>query len=198
MHDGIITLGQSLPETVLPAYFPADRSEGQITLPQSGKWTVLVYYPADFTFVCPTELADYARYHEKLAGLGVALIGISTDTVFTHKAWLDAEKMLAEVKFPLAADHAGRLARRLGIYNEEDGTALRGTFVIDPEGVLRAQEITWYDVGRSAAELVRQIEAFQFVAANPGVACPAGWKPGRKVLRPGLELVGRVGEELAA
>ncbi len=193
----ILRVGEKLEAVSLPTYFPARQEDGALILPVAGKWTVLVYYPADFTFVCPTELADFARYQDLLQEMGVELVGISTDTVFTHKAWLDTEKLLAAVRYPLAADHTGQLARRLGIYNEEDGTALRGTFVFDPEGTLRAQEITWYDVGRNAGEMVRLVEALQYVHANPGVACPASWKPGDKVLEPGMKLVGRVGDALA-
>jgi len=195
----MVRIGDRFPAFELPTYFPAERRDGVLRLQDlldAGKWVVLVYYPADFTFVCPTELADYGRLYDEFRDLGAEVVGVSTDTVFTHKAWLEAEKLLADVTYPLAADHTGRLARRLGIYNEEDGTALRGTFVIDPDGHLRAVEITWYDVGRNAAETLRQLEAFQYVRNNPGVACPAGWKPGAKVLQPSIEIAGHVAEAL--
>ena len=197
--EGILRVGEHVPDFELPTYFPASNSDGVLKLRDllnAGKWVVLVYYPADFTFVCPTELADYGRLYDRFRELGAELVAASTDTVFTHKAWVEAEKLLRDVKYPMLADHTGWLARRLGIYNEEDGTALRGTFIVDPDGYLRAQEITWYDVGRNAAETLRLLEALQYVRSHPGAACPAGWKPGARTLRPGIDLVGRVGEEL--
>ena len=195
----VLRIGDRFPEITLPAYFPDRGEEGTIDFAQlsaEGKWVVLVFYPADFTFVCPTELADFARFQDELKARDVVLVGVSTDTVYTHKAWLESEKLLKDVRFPLAADHTGHLARLLGIYNEEDGTALRGTFIVDPEGYLRAFEVTWYNVGRNAEETVRLIDAFKFVRENPDAACPAGWRPGQKTLRPGLDLVGHVYEAL--
>ncbi len=195
----MVRVGDRFPGFELPTYFPATGRDGVLKLQDlldAGKWVVMVYYPADFTFVCPTELADYGRLYERFRELGAEVVGVSTDTVFTHKAWLETEKLLAGVRYPLAADHTGELARQLGIYNEEDGTALRGTFVIDPDGHLRAMEVTWYDVGRNAEETLRQLEAFQYVRAHPGAACPAGWKPGAKALTPDISIAGRVAEAL--
>ncbi|OPX04669.1 hypothetical protein B1A75_02125 [Geobacillus sp. LEMMY01] len=199
MSDGKIFMkvGDVVPDITLPAYFPETKMEGTIQIGPSStpkQWKVLVYYPADFTFVCPTELADFARYYREFQSVKTEVIGISTDTVYTHKAWLDSEKLLSDVRFPMAADHNGHLARLLNIYNEADGTAMRGTFIIDPDGVLRAQEVTWYDVGRNAQETLRLLEAFQYVRENPGSACPAGWMRGKKTLRPGMDIVGRVYE----
>ncbi|MBT9282572.1 MAG: peroxiredoxin [Hydrogenibacillus schlegelii] len=197
--QAVLKLGDALPDIALPAYFPETKADGTIHLGPSApekRWTILVYYPADFTFVCPTELADFARHHNAFRALGAEVVGVSTDTVYTHKAWLESERLLSEVRFPLAADHNGRLARLLNIYNEADGTALRGTFLVDPDGILRAQEVTWYDVGRNAEETLRLLEAFEFVRNNPGVACPAGWRKGQKYLKPGMELVGKVAEAL--
>ncbi|GBD42100.1 Alkyl hydroperoxide reductase subunit C [bacterium HR39] len=197
--SGVVRVGDAFPKFELPAYFPAEKRDGVLKLEDvtgAGKWLVMVYYPADFTFVCPTELADYARLYDGFRGQEAEVVGVSTDTVFTHKAWLETEKLLRDVRYPLAADHTGTLARQLGIYNEEDGTTLRGTFVVDPDGVLRAVEITWYDVGRNAAETLRQLEAFRYVRAHPGVACPAGWQPGSRVLRPSIDIAGHVAEAL--
>ncbi len=197
----MVRVGDRFPDFELPTYFPAEKRDGTLglrSLIEAGKWVVMVYYPADFTFVCPTELADYGRLYARFRELGAELVGVSTDTVFTHKAWLETEKLLRDVTFPLAADHTGALARRLGIYNEEDGTALRGTFVVDPDGHLRAMEVTWYDVGRNAEETLRQLEAFQYVRAHPGAACPAGWKPGARVLRPDIAIAGHVAEALGS
>lgn len=194
-----VRVGQRVPDFTLPAYFPATDSEGEVSLSEfvrQGKWVVLVFYPADFTFVCPTELADYGTRYEAFRALNAEVVGVSADTVYVHKAWLQAESLLRGVRYPLASDRTGKVARLLGVYDEATGNALRGTFIIDPQGFLRTAEITWYDVGRNAEETLRQLEAFQFVLANPGTACPASWKPGAKVLKPGLDLVGRVGEEL--
>ncbi|BDG61363.1 peroxiredoxin [Caldinitratiruptor microaerophilus] len=194
-----VRVGAQVPDFVLPAYFPETGEQGEVRLQeykQQGKWVVLVFYPADFTFVCPTELADYARYHSALRERGVEIIGVSTDTVFTHKAWLEAETMLRSVRYPLAADHTGAVSRMFGVYDEQSGVAMRGTFVISPEGVLQALQITAENVGRSAEETYRLIEGLQFVRNNPGVACPASWRPGEKVLKPGLDLVGNVGRTL--
>lgn len=195
----VIRVGERVPDFALPAYFPASGDEGQVRLAdylQQLKWVVLVFYPADFTFVCPTELADYALHYETIRNLGAEVIGVSTDTVYTHKAWLETELLLRNVRYPLASDRTGTVSTFFGVYDEATGQALRATFVIDPDGYLRAQQVTWYDVGRNAEETVRQLEAFQFVRSNPGTACPAKWRPGEKVLKPGMDLVGRVHREL--
>ncbi|MBE3596923.1 MAG: peroxiredoxin [Hydrogenibacillus sp.] len=196
----VLKLGDVLPDVTLAAYFPETKTEGTIRIGPSAtdkRWAVLVFYPADFTFVCPTELADFAEHYEAFKSVGAEVIGVSTDTVYTHKAWLEAEKLLSNVRFPMAADHNGHLARLLNIYNEADGTAMRGTFIVDPEGILRAQEVTWYDVGRNASETLRLLEAFQYVREHPGMACPAGWTRGKKTLKPGMDIVGKVHEALS-
>ncbi len=157
-----------------------------------GTWSVLFFYPADFTFVCPTELADLADHYAKFQDMQVEIYGISTDTVYTHKAWHDHSKAIAKVTYPLIADPTGMLARTFGVYIEEEGLARRGTFIIDPDGVLQAYEVHANNIGRSANELIRKIEAAQFVREHGGEACPANWKPGQKTLTPGIELVGKI------
>ena len=156
------------------------------------KWVVLFFYPADFTFVCPTELEDLADAYAKLKKMGVEVVSVSTDTVFTHKAWQDASEAIAKVKFPMAADPTGQLSRDFGVYIQEEGLALRGTFIINSKGELKAMEVHDNSIGRDADELIRKIQAAQFVEINKGQVCPAKWKPGSKTLKPGIKLVGKI------
>ena len=157
-----------------------------------GKWAVLFFYPADFTFVCPTELEELADNYAKFHEMGVEIYGVSTDTVFTHKAWHDHSHAIAKVSYPMIADPTGIITRSFGVYIEEEGLARRGTFIIDPDGVLQAYEVHANNIGRSAVELIRKIEAAQFVREHGGEVCPANWKPGAKTLTPGIELVGKI------
>jgi peroxiredoxin (alkyl hydroperoxide reductase subunit C) len=156
------------------------------------KWIVLFFYPADFTFVCPTELEDLTEVYGKLKKMGVEIVSVSTDTVFTHKAWHDHSDAIRKVKFPMAADPTGQLSRDFGVYIESEGVALRGTFIINSKGVLKAMEVHDNSIGRDANELVRKIQAAQFVEINKGQVCPAKWKPGNKTLKPGIDLVGKI------
>lgn len=157
-----------------------------------GKWLILFFYPADFTFICPTELKELADHYDQFKKVGAEIVSVSTDTVFVHKAWHDSSKTISSIKFPMAADPSGKLSRALNVYIEEEGLALRGTFIIDPDGVLKAIEINNNDIGRSAAELFRKLQAAIFVRENNGEVCPASWKPGEKTLKPGLDLVGKI------
>ncbi len=157
-----------------------------------GKWVILFFYPADFTFVCPTELGDLADHYEQLKGLNAEVISVSTDTAFVHKAWWDHSPTINKIKFPMLADPTGQVCRDYGTYIEEEGLSLRGTFVIDPEGVLKAFELHDNSIGRSTAELIRKLQAAQYVAAHGGEVCPMNWKPGEKTLRPGMDLVGKI------
>jgi NADH-dependent peroxiredoxin subunit C len=158
----------------------------------AGKWSVLFFYPADFTFVCPTELADLAERAAELEAMGVAIYSVSTDTHFTHKAWHDTSATIKKIGYPMLADPTGQLSRAFGVYVEEAGLARRGTFVLDPEGRVKIIEVHDDGIGRNAAELVRKIQAAQFVAEHPGEVCPAKWKPGAATLKPGLDLVGKI------
>ena len=157
-----------------------------------GKWSVFVFYPADFTFVCPTELGDLADLYDQFKAIGVEIYGVSTDTHFTHKAWHDTSETIAKVKYPLVGDPTQRLARDFDVLIEEAGLALRGTFIIDPNGHIKAMEINDNSIGRDAKELLRKVQAAQYVAANPGQVCPAKWTPGAKTLKPSLDLVGKI------
>jgi NADH-dependent peroxiredoxin subunit C len=157
-----------------------------------GMWSVFVFYPADFTFVCPTELGDLADQYAAFKELGVEIYGVSTDTHFTHKAWHDASETIAKVKYPLIGDPTGTLTRNFDVMIEEEGLALRGTFVIDPEGKIKLCEIHDNGIGRDAKELLRKVQAAQYVASHPGEVCPAKWTPGAKTLAPSLDLVGKI------
>ncbi len=160
------------------------------------KWTVLVFYPADYTFVCPTELQDYAGKQEELEKMGAQIISVSTDTHFVHMAWQRDEKLLEKVKFAMGADPTGKVSRIFGVYDEDSGLALRGTFIINPEGTLVASEVNFYNVGRNADELVRKVEANIYVSTHPDEVCPAKWHKGGKTIKPGPAVVGHVYEAL--
>lgn len=157
-----------------------------------GKWTVLFFYPADFTFVCPTELEELADNYAKFQKLGVEVISVSTDTAFTHKAWHDHSPAIGKVTYPMAADPTGQLSRYCNVYIPEEGLALRGTFILDPKMTLKAYEVNDNSIGRNAEELIRKIEAAQYVAKHKNEVCPASWRPGSKTLKPGVELVGKI------
>jgi len=157
-----------------------------------GKWSVFVFYPADFTFVCPTELGDVADYYEELQNLGVEVYSVSTDTHFTHKAWHDTSDTIKKIQYPMLGDPTGTLARNFDVMIEEEGLALRGTFIVDPDGVIKAAEVNDLGIGRSAKDLIRKVQAAQHVRANPNQACPASWKAGEEALTPSLDLVGKI------
>ena len=157
-----------------------------------GKWSVFVFYPADFTFVCPTELGDLADHYATFKDLGVEVYGISTDTHFTHKAWHDSSETIAKVRYPLIGDPTGTITRNFDVMIEEEGLALRGTFVINPEGQIKLCEVHDNGIGRDASELLRKVQAAQYVASHPGEVCPAKWTPGAETLAPSLDLVGKI------
>ena len=157
-----------------------------------GKWVVLVFYPADFTFICPTELGDLADHYTEFQRLGVEVLSISTDTVFVHKAWHDNSPMIKKITFPMVADPNGEICRAYGTYIPAEGLSLRGTFVIDPDGILKAFELHDNSIGRSSTELLRKVQAAQYVREHGGEVCPVNWQPGGKTLRPGLDLVGKI------
>lgn len=157
-----------------------------------GKWSVFFFYPADFTFVCPTELGDLADYYVQLKGLGVEVYSISTDTHFTHKAWHDESDTIGKINYPMIGDPTGAITRNFEVMIEDAGLALRGTFVIDPEGLIKVCEIHDLGIGRSAKELLRKVQAAQYVASNEGEVCPASWQPGAETLTPSVDLVGKI------
>ena len=157
-----------------------------------GKWSVVFFYPADFTFVCPTELEDLADRYDEFKKLGVEIYSVSTDTHFAHKAWHDASATIRKIRYPMLGDPTAQLSRAFGVHIEDEGLATRGSFVVDPEGRVKVIEIHDNGIGRDAGELLRRVLAAQFVASHPGEVCPAKWKPGAKTLKPGLDLVGKI------
>ena len=157
-----------------------------------GKWSVFFFYPADFTFVCPTELGDLADHYEEFKNINAEIYSVSEDTHFVHKAWADATDTIAKVQYPMLADPTGRLARMFEVLIEEEGLALRGTFIIDPEGVIQAYEVHANGIGRNAEELLRKVQAAQFVSEHGDQVCPANWTPGDETLSPSLDLVGKL------
>ena len=157
-----------------------------------GKWSVFFFYPADFTFVCPTELEDLADKYEQFRAIGCEVYSVSTDTHFVHKAWHDASESIRKINYPMLADPTGVLSRGFGVMIEEDGMAYRGTFLVNPEGKIKIAEIQDNSIGRNADELVRKVEAALFVANHPGEVCPAKWKQGAETLKPSIDLVGKI------
>lgn len=187
----MVTINHPAPDFDLEAFHGNDIVRVNLN-DYRGKWVVLFFYPADFTFVCPTELGDLADNYETFKELGAELLVASTDTVFCHKAWHDGSETIGKIKFPMLADPTGKLSRDYGVMIEEAGLALRGTFIIDPEGVVKSYEVNDNSIGRSSAELIRKLQAAKFVAEHGGEVCPVNWKPGAKTLKPGLDLVGKL------
>lgn len=157
-----------------------------------GNWAIFMFYPADFTFVCPTELEDMAKHHEELLALGVEVYSVSTDTHFTHKAWHDSSDAIGKVTYPMLGDPTGKITRGFDVMIEEDGLALRGTFLANPEGIIKVAEVHDLGIGRSAKDMVRKVKAAQYVATHDGEVCPAAWEEGEKTLTPSLDLVGKI------
>lgn len=157
-----------------------------------GKWSIFFFYPADFTFVCPTELADLQEHYETLKQLGCEVYSVSCDSHFVHKAWADTSKTISAITYPMIADPTAKLAKFFGIYQEEVGQSLRGSFIISPKGLIKAYEVHDMGIGRNASELVRKIQAAMFVEEHGNEVCPAKWKPGDETLIPTLDLVGKL------
>ncbi len=158
----------------------------------AGKWAIFFFYPADFTFVCPTELLDMAENYDKFRELGAEVYAVSTDTKFTHKAWHDSSESISKVKFPMLADKTGYLSEAFGVLNPDDYLAYRGTFIVNPEGLIKVAEVNDNGIGRNSDELLRKLEAAQFVAEHGDQVCPARWRRGEKTLKPGIDLVGKI------
>jgi len=157
-----------------------------------GKWSVVFFYPADFTFVCPTELEDLADNYAEFKKLGVEIYSVSTDTHFAHKAWHDTSEAVKKIQYVMVGDPTGKISRNFEVMIEEAGLADRGTFVVDPDGKIQIVEITAGGIGRDALELLRKVKAAQYVASHPGEVCPAKWQEGEKTLAPSLDLVGKI------
>ncbi|MDG6224833.1 MAG: redoxin domain-containing protein [Candidatus Thermoplasmatota archaeon] len=157
-----------------------------------GKWLAIAFYPADFTFVCPTELEELAIMQPKFDEIGAQILSVSTDTHFTHFAWHESSPAIGKVRYPMLADPTRRISEAFGTLIEEEGLSLRATFIVDPEGVLRSMHIHDNSIGRSAREILRQVQAAKHVREHPGEVCPASWEPGEETLSPGPSLIGKI------
>ncbi len=185
-------IGQMVPDMTLDVFQNNKTSKVNLQKDFKGQWLILFFYPADFTFVCPTELTDVADHYEEFKKLNAEIVSVSTDTVFVHKAWHDHSPTIKDITYPMAADPAGILCKALGTYIPEEGLSYRASFIIDPEGIIKAFEIHDNSIGRSADELLRKVQAAQYVRENGGEVCPAKWHPGDKTLKPGMDLVGKI------
>lgn len=195
----VIRVGQGVPDFDLESYDPSKGDFGKITLEDIKReklWLILFFYPADFTFICPTELKDLADKYKELKSAGCEVVSVSTDTKFSHLAWHQSEKLLQSVRYPMGADPTGKVSRLFGVYDESTGLALRGTFLINPEGKLVASEVNFYNVGRNASELLRKVNANIYVLSHPDEVCPANWTEGKKTLKPSAKIVGKVYEAI--
>lgn len=194
-----VKVGETVPDFEFEAYHQ-DTIKVMSLSKLRGKWVVLVFYPADFTFICPTELEELAKLYPKFQEANAEVISVSTDNPHTHKAWHNASPGIKEIKYPMAADPSGKLAHAFGVLIEggeaalapDEGLALRGTFIIDPSGVLRSMEVNDNSIGRKGAETLRKLQAAQYVETHKGQVCPASWEPGDDTLEPGLHLVGKL------
>jgi peroxiredoxin (alkyl hydroperoxide reductase subunit C) len=190
--EKILRIGDMLPELSLKAYYQ-DKEVSLMMKDYLGKWKVFFFYPADFTFVCPTELEELATMYADFQKEGAEIFSVSTDTVFVHKAWHDNSPAIGKITFPMIADPTGNLSQLFGTYIGSEGLSLRGTFIVDPDGKLVTMEIHDNSIGRSGKELLRKLRAAKFVRDNHGAqVCPASWEPGSDTLTPGMDLVGKI------
>jgi len=198
--DAPLRVGQEVPDFKLEIFDPVNHDFSTFSLEdcrRAGKWTILFFYPGDFTFVCASEMADLVRAHETIRELGGELLVVSTDSKYVHLAWHREEKMLEGARYAMGADPTGAVSKLFGVYDQETGCALRGTFLISPAGRLTGCEINYYNVGRSSEELLRRLAANTYLASHPDEACPARWRQGDRTLTPSAKLVGRVHEALS-
>ncbi|MBI2409513.1 redoxin domain-containing protein [Candidatus Kaiserbacteria bacterium] len=196
-----VKVGEKVPDFEFEAYHEDKMKTMSLSgIRGKGRWTVLVFYPADFSFVCPTELEELAKLYPKFQELNAEIVSVSSDSVYVHKAWHDASEGIRQVQFPMAADPSGKIAHAFGVLIEggepefmvDEGFPLRGTFIIDPSGTLRAMEVNDNSIGRKGTETLRKLQAAQYVEAHKGQVCPASWEPGEDTLEPGLGLVGKL------
>jgi len=185
-------IGDQIPSLSLKAYHE-DKIKTLKLEDYKGKWLVLLFYPADFTFVCPTELEGAANAYEEFKALNAEILSVSTDTVFVHKAWHDNSEAIAKIKYPMLADPTGNMCREFGTYIDAEGLSVRATYIVDPDGKVVSLEMHSNSIGRNIQETLRKLQAADFVRKNDGaLVCPANWKPGAKTLKPGLDLVGKI------
>lgn len=192
MEQKTLHIGDMLPELSLHAYHQ-DKDTVLTTKDYAGAWKIFFFYPADFTFVCPTELEELAMMYDEFKKINAEIFSVSTDTVFVHKAWHDHSPAIAKIQFPMIADPTGALSKLFGTYIPSEGLSLRGTFIVDPDGKLVTMEIHDNSIGRSGKELLRKLHAAKFIRDNHGAqVCPASWEPGSDTLTPGMDLVGKI------
>jgi peroxiredoxin len=186
-----VEIGQEIPDFELDAYHNEEIKKIKLSGCR-GTWLVLAFYPADFTFICPTELRELAELYGEFKKCGAEVMSVSTDTAFVHKAWHDDSPAIKTVTYPMLADPSGALCRAFGTYIEKEGLSWRATFIIDPDGVLKCVEMHDNSIGRSAKEILRKLQAAKFVREHKGQVCPASWEPGGETLKPGLDLIGKI------
>jgi len=186
-------INSTIPEFSTQAFVPGQDDFVTVTSDDvKGQWSIFLFYPADFTFVCPTELEDMQNIYAELQQLGVQVYSVSTDSHFVHKAWHETSDAISKVTYPMLGDSTGAITRGFDIMIEEAGQALRGTFLANPEGVIKVAEIHDLGIGRSAKDMLRKVKAAQYVATHDGEVCPAAWEEGQKTLAPSLDLVGKI------
>ena len=186
-----ISINQSIPDMSFDVFHEEKFSKKSFS-DFDGKWLVVMFYPADFSYVCPTELKEAQGRYEEIKKMGAEIISVSCDSTYVHKAWHDSSPAIKQITYPMAADPSGALARAFGIYVEEKGESLRGTFIINPKGVLMAMDIHNTDIGRSISEIIRKLTAFQYVAKHHNEVCPAGWTTGDKTIKKSVDLIGKI------
>jgi NADH-dependent peroxiredoxin subunit C len=187
----MVKIGQPVPDFQFDAYHNNEFKTMHLS-DFKNKWLVLLFYPADFTFVCPTELEEAANFYEDFKKEGAEIVSFSTDTKFAHFAWHDTSKAIGKIKYPMGADPTGKICKEFGTYIDEEGLSLRGTFIIDPDGVLKTIDIHDNSIGRSSKEILRRVKAAAYVRKHPEQVCPASWEPGAETLVPGEDLVGKI------
>ncbi|MFZ6036168.1 MAG: peroxiredoxin [Patescibacteria group bacterium] len=187
----MVLIGREIPDFELESFYKNDFHKIRLS-EYRGRWLVMLFYPADFTFVCPTELSAAADYYDRFQAINAEIVSISTDTAYVHKAWHDESKAIHKITFPMLADPTGQVCRAFGTYLEDEGLSLRASLIIDPEGRLRAMDIHDNSIGRSIEEIYRKLQASQYVHEHAGEVCPASWKPGDKTLKPDIALVGKI------
>lgn len=190
-HSRMIHIGHPIPNFTAEAY--QDGKISTVSLDQyRGQWLIMAFYPADFTFVCPTELGELAGRYDEFKKLKTEIVSISTDKAYTHAAWHDASPIIKTIQYPMIADPKGEICRAFGTYIEGAGESLRGTFIVDPDGILRTMDVHDNSIGRSTDEILRKLQAAQYVREHGNEVCPASWRPGQKTLTPGVAMVGKL------
>jgi peroxiredoxin (alkyl hydroperoxide reductase subunit C) len=187
----MIGIGDKIPDFEVDAVIRGDMKRIKLH-DYLGKWMVFIFYPADFSFVCPTELEDAAKHYEEFKKEGAEVFGVSTDTKYAHKAWYDSSPSIGKIGYPMIADPSAKMCKEFGTYINDEGLSLRGTFIADPDGIVKAIEMNDNSLGRSIGETLRKLRAAVYVRKNPGEVCPVNWRPGEKTLKPSGDLVGKL------